>query len=121
LPLEVVLPDPCRPTIMMQLGLPAERQTRIGRTQQADQFVVNNFDDLLSGLNALDDPLAEGLDFDLLDESLTTLKLTSASSNAMRTSRRASETLDSEILPNPRRFRKAFCNFWLNESNMVII
>ena len=51
-------------------------------------------------------------------KSLATLKCTSASSSAMRTSRRDSETLPSEIFPSPRRLRKTFCNLPLRESNM---
>src|SRR6266568_8973165 len=43
-------------------------------------------------------------------KSRATLKLTSASSNASRTSRRASPTLASEILPRPRKFLNAFKN-----------
>ena len=37
----------------------------------------------------------------------------------MRTSRKESDTLDSEIFPSPRKLRKAFCSFWLSESNMM--
>src|SRR6266702_5032588 len=52
-------------------------------------------------------------------KSRATLKFTSASSNAIRTSRSESDTLDSEIFPRPRRFLKTFCNLPLNESNMA--
>src|SRR4051794_6389491 len=52
-------------------------------------------------------------------KSRATLKLTSASSRAMRTSRSASPTLSSEIFPSPRRFRKAFCSLPLKVSNMA--
>src|ERR1041384_1713733 len=51
-------------------------------------------------------------------KSRTTLKLTSASSRASRTSRRESLILSSEILPRPRRFRNAFCSLPLIVSNM---
>src|SRR5437016_8915045 len=51
-------------------------------------------------------------------KSRATLKLTSASNNAIRTSRSESATLDSEIFPSPRRFRKTFCSLPLSESNM---
>ncbi len=43
-------------------------QPGVGRTEQVHQLVVDDFDDLLSRLNALDDLLAEGFDFDALDE-----------------------------------------------------
>ena len=35
----------------------AQAQTGVGRAEQFDQFVVDNFDDLLAGLDALDDLL----------------------------------------------------------------
>src|SRR5208283_3169060 len=51
-------------------------------------------------------------------KSRATLKFTSASSNAIRTSRKESLTLASEIFPRPRRLRKAFWSLVLNESNI---
>src|SRR5882757_6500603 len=51
-------------------------------------------------------------------KSRATLKFTSASSNASRTSRKESPTLSSEILPSPRKLRKAFWSLLLNESNI---
>src|SRR5262245_12078863 len=53
-------------------------------------------------------------------KSRATLKFTSASSRAIRTSRNDSATFDSEIFPSPRRLRKAFWSFVLKESNMVL-
>ena len=44
----------------MQLGLPLELQAGVGRAEQVHQFVVDDFDDLLAGLNALDDFLRRG-------------------------------------------------------------
>ena len=38
------------------------------RAQQVHQFIVDDFDDLLAGLDALDDFRADGLGFDALDE-----------------------------------------------------
>ena len=61
LPLEVVLPEPCKPTIMTQLGLPLRFKPGVFGAEQIDQFVVDDFDDLLAGLNALDDFLPERL------------------------------------------------------------
>ena len=43
-------------------------QPRILRTEQVHQFVVDNLDDLLSRLDALDDLLAERLGLDPFDE-----------------------------------------------------
>src|SRR5262245_47590831 len=51
-------------------------------------------------------------------KSRATLKFTSASKSAKRTSRSESPTFASEIFPRPRRLRNAFCNLLLNESNM---
>jgi hypothetical protein len=52
----------------MQLGLPLEIQPGIGRAEQVHEFVVDDFDDLLAGLDALDDFRADGLGFDPFDE-----------------------------------------------------
>src|ERR1043165_9701479 len=51
-------------------------------------------------------------------KSRATLKFTSASSNARRTSRNASATFSSEIFPSPRRFLKTFWSFPDRLSNM---
>src|SRR5436190_22332198 len=53
-------------------------------------------------------------------KSRATLKFTSASSNAMRTSRNESATLLSEILPSPRRSLKTFCNLLVRLSNIGV-
>ena len=46
----------------------AEIQPRVGRAEQLDEFVMDDFDDLLAGLDALDDFDADGFGFDALDE-----------------------------------------------------
>ena len=46
----------------------AQRQPRVGRAEQLDQFVMDNLDDLLSRLDALHHLLSERLGLDLLDE-----------------------------------------------------
>src|SRR4249920_85915 len=51
---------------------------------------------------------------------LTTLKLTSASSSAMRISRRALSMFSAESLPSPRRFLNTRCNLSDRLSNMKI-
>src|ERR1051325_798925 len=51
-------------------------------------------------------------------KSRATLKFTSASSSAKRTSRKDSLTFSSEIFPKPRRFLKALWSLVLNESNI---
>ena len=52
----------------MQLGLPLRFSPAFWRAEQVHQFVVDDFDDLLAGLDALDDFRADGLGFDALDE-----------------------------------------------------
>jgi len=52
-------------------------------------------------------------------KSLTTLKLTSASSNARRTSRNAASTSASDSLPLPLSFLKTALSFSLRLSNTV--
>ena len=49
-------------------GIAAEIQAGVGRAEQFHQFVVDDLDDLLAGLDALDDLLADGLGLDALDE-----------------------------------------------------
>ena len=43
----------------MQLGLPLRFSAALVRAEQVHQFVVDDFDDLLAGLDALDDFRAE--------------------------------------------------------------
>ena len=53
----------------------AQLQARVGRAQQLHQLVVDDLDDLLARLNALDDLLAEGLGLDALDEIARDLEI----------------------------------------------
>ena len=65
----VVLPEPCRPTIMMATGGAALRS--IGwrsRAQRLDQLVVHDLDDHLAGRDRLDHLDADGLLLYLVDE-----------------------------------------------------
>ena len=52
----------------MQLGLRVELERGVLRAEQVHEFVMDDFDDLLAGLDALDDFRADGLGFDALDE-----------------------------------------------------
>jgi hypothetical protein len=45
------------------------------RAEQVHKFVVDDFDDLLTGLDALDDLGADGLGFDALDEIARDLEI----------------------------------------------
>src|SRR5262245_25373392 len=118
LPDDVVLPAPCKPTIMMQLGLalkfrPAFCEPRSSVSSSAMILTICWPGwTLWTTSSPMDLVLTRSM------KSRATLKFTSASSNASRTSRRASPTLDSEILPRPRRLRKAFWSLLLNESNI---
>src|SRR6185369_10737125 len=49
-------------------GAAAEIQRRVLRPEQADELVIDDFDDLLAGLDALDDFLAERLLAHAIDE-----------------------------------------------------
>jgi hypothetical protein len=48
--------------------LPAQIERRVGRAEQFDQFIADDLDDLLAGLDAAHDLLADGLLFHRLDE-----------------------------------------------------
>ncbi len=56
-------------------GFPCEFDAGIGGAQQFNQFVVDDFDDLLAGLNALDDLDAERLLLHPLDEIAGNLEI----------------------------------------------
>ncbi len=69
----VVLPEPCRPAIMMTFGgSPSMRSGSGGRiaAEHFDQRVVNDLHDLLAGLHRFDDGFADRLGADLGDEIL---------------------------------------------------
>ena len=52
-----------------------EIERRVRRAEQCDQFVVDDLDDLLTGLNALDDFDPDGLGLDALDEIASDLEI----------------------------------------------
>ena len=52
----------------IEVGLPAEAQAGVLGSEQIHEFVVDELDDLLAGLDALDDLLAEGFVLDAFDE-----------------------------------------------------
>ena len=67
--------------------------------EDVDQLLVDDADDLLDGREALEDLVADRAFADVGDELLATLKLTSASRRAMRTSRIASSRSCSVTVP----------------------
>ena len=56
-------------------GTPFELKAFVFRSEQGGELVRNDFDDLLAGLDALEDLLADRLLFDLVDEPLGDLKV----------------------------------------------
>ncbi len=56
-------------------ALPLSSRSGVFGAKQRDQFVVDDLDDLLAGLNALDDFLAERLVLDPLDEVAGNLEI----------------------------------------------
>ena len=52
----------------MQLGLPPRFSAALVGAEQVHEFVIDDFDDLLAGLDALDDFRADGFGFDAFDE-----------------------------------------------------
>ena len=69
LPQVVVLPEPCRPQSISTVS-PPEVQRVIDRPHQVDQFLVDDADQLLGGIQRLQHLLADGLLADPGDEVL---------------------------------------------------
>ena len=100
----VVLPEPCRPTIMITAGgVGGEVEPRFLRAQHLDQSVMDDLDDLLARRDRAQHLLADRLLGRLVDELADHREATSASSSAMRTSRIAARTSASVSAPRPRR------------------
>ena len=59
LPQVVVLPEPCRPHIISTRHARLQVQRVIDRAHQVDQFLVDDADDLLAGVERLEHPFAE--------------------------------------------------------------
>src|ERR1017187_2454444 len=53
----------------------AEIQPGVGRAEQVHELVVYDFDDLLAGLDTLDDFRADGLGFEAFDEIARNLEI----------------------------------------------
>src|SRR5579871_1704928 len=119
LPQSVVLPVPCRPHNMMTVG---GEGARLSRDSVPPSSVTNSSLTILTTcctgerLSSTSTPTDRSLTRAI--KSLTTRKLTSASSSAWRTSRIASLTSASLTRPLPRRRLKTLCNLSLRLSNM---
>ena len=62
LPQVVVLPEPCRPHIISTVTSSVPEVERvIDRAHQVDQFLIDDADDLLAGVERLEHLLADGL------------------------------------------------------------
>ena len=98
---DVVLPEPWRPTSAITAGVADEPEGPVARRQERGQLLVDDLHDLLAGGQALEDLGADARSRTRATKSLTTLKLTSASSRARRTSRIAASTSASVTRPRP--------------------
>ena len=120
LPVVVVLPDPCSPTIMITVG---------------GSFAIRSFDwwlpsVLISSSRTIlttcwvgesADSTSSPWAFSLIASMncFTTRKWTSASSSATRISRNAASIFSAVNLPSPRRFLKTRCSLSDKLSNMI--
>ena len=97
----------------------ALRDLVIDRPHQRDEFVVDDLDDLLGrDRRGRARPGRRALASTRAMKSLTTLKLTSASRSARRTSRRPSRMLSAVSRPRPRSFLNASHRPRVMPSNM---
>src|SRR3954451_6073341 len=121
LPVEVVLPEPWRPTIMKTLGGSLAKRSL---ASWLPRILINSSWTILmtccegERADSTSSPIALTLMFSM--SCLTTLKLTSASSSAMRISRRAPSMFSAVSFPSPRRFLKTRCSLSDRLSNMRI-
>src|SRR5581483_11607970 len=116
--LEVVLPEPCKPTINTQAGLPLKFRPSLAEPRSSTNSSWMILMICWPGWMLWMTSWPRALVLTRSMKSRATLKLTSASSRASRTSRKESATLASEILPRPRRFLKAFWSLLLSVSNI---
>ena len=118
LPLLVVLPEPCSPHKRIELGT----ASKVSAVLEAPSNLTNSSWMILMTccpgwmLRITSWPIAFFRTSSI--NCPTTLKLTSASNKASRTSRNESATLVSLILPMPRRFLKICCSLSVKASNI---
>ena len=121
LPVEVVLPDPCRPTISITLGGSLAKRSLdswLPRILISSSLTISMT--CCEGERAVStsSPMAFSLMFSI--SCLTTRKLTSASSSATRISRSALSMFSAVSRPSPRRFLKTRCSLSDRLSNIRI-
>ncbi|MNE22094.1 hypothetical protein D3C80_1152830 [compost metagenome] len=120
MPEVVVLPAPCRPAIIITVG------GLLALASFAWLPPISSVSSLLTmsmmtmpGVKLSITSLPTDFSFTLDTKSLTTLKLTSASRSARRTSRMASFTSSSDTFPLPRSLLNTFCNLPVKPSNAI--
>ena len=118
----VVLPAPCKPTIMITVSsLPGRKAISV--VSEPMRFTISSFTILITicpGLSPLITSWPIARSCTSFTNFLTTLKLTSASSRAILTSRSAVLTSSSVSLPLLRRFLNTFCSFSERLSNAIL-
>ena len=119
LPEEVVLPEPCKPTIMITEGGSFAKRSRAACVPRI--LISSSWTILMTCWpgereESTSSPMAFSLTAS--NSCLTTRKCTSASRRATRISRRAASIFSAVNLPSPRRFLKTLCSLSLSASNM---
>src|SRR3990172_1569285 len=117
----VVFPDPCRPTSMITVG-GREAVSSFGasppRISTSSPCTMSMT--CCAGLRLRSTCAPSAFSFTRVVNSRTTLKFTSASSIAIRTSRSAWSRSSSVTIPREPNFRKAPCSLSVNESNIAL-
>src|SRR4051812_36360145 len=120
LPAAVVLPEPCRPARRMVVGgrgEKARRESEEPRSSVSSSCTI--FTTCCPGVRLFRTSSPSARSRTCATNSLTTPKLTSASSRARRTSRMAREIASSSRTPRPRRSPRAPWSFSLSVSNIA--
>ena len=104
LPQVVVLPEPCRPQSISTRHARLQVQRVVDRPHQVDQFLVDDADELLVGIERLEHRLADGLLADPADEVLDDRQAdVGLEQGPLRPGRSPSRMFDSVSLPLPRK------------------
>src|SRR2546429_457641 len=119
LPVVVVLPEPCRPTIIHTEGGFAANSGFACLPSSAASSSRTTLTTCWSGESCSITSLPMAFLRMLVSSSSATPTLTSPSSSASRISARAASRCSSVSLPRPRRFLKARCSFSVRFSNIT--
>ena len=119
LAVEVVLPEPWSPTMATTAGLPERWNVRSPADRRSTSSSLTIFTTCWPAVRLESTSAPIAFSRTRATKSLTTLKLTSASSSASRTSRIAASTSASVIRPRPVRVPSVFRSRSLRVSNMV--